>query len=144
MMGLFYELDEVLAFAGKGLLIGFGVFDGFVDWVRGCFGVYSGGFDIRYKFGFGEFAECFGGFWAGGCVGKIKKEIESACRVAAFVLDDFMKSGFLSSEVGIIGVEVDHDEVVAESFEAILDIANGVEPSDGVGENFSCLCFFVD
>ena len=30
-MGLFYEFGEVLAFAGEGLLVGFGVFDGFVD-----------------------------------------------------------------------------------------------------------------
>ena len=30
-MGLFDELGEVLAFAGEGLLVGFGVFDGFVD-----------------------------------------------------------------------------------------------------------------
>ena len=31
MMGLSDELGEVLAFAGEGLLVGFGVFDGFVD-----------------------------------------------------------------------------------------------------------------
>ena len=30
-MGLFYELGEVLAFAGEGLLVGFGVGEGFVD-----------------------------------------------------------------------------------------------------------------
>ena len=55
-----------------------------------------------------------------------------------------MKSGFLGFEVGVVGIEVDHDEVVAESFEAVFDIANGVEPADGVGENFGCLCSFVD
>lgn len=53
-----------------------------------------------------------------------------------------MKSGFLGFEVGVVGVEVDYDEVVAEPFEAILDIADGVEPTDGVGEDFSCP--FVD
>ena len=53
-----------------------------------------------------------------------------------------MKSGFLSFEVGVVGVEVDHDEVVAEPFETVFNIANGVEPTDGVGENFGYL--FVD
>lgn len=53
-----------------------------------------------------------------------------------------MKSGFLGFEVGVVGIEVAYNEVVAESFETIFDIANGVEPANGVGENFSCL--FVD
>lgn len=30
-MGLFDELGEVLAFVGEGLLVGFGVFDSFVN-----------------------------------------------------------------------------------------------------------------
>ena len=55
-----------------------------------------------------------------------------------------MKSGFLGFEVGVVGVEVDHDEVVVEPFEAVFNIADGVEPTDGVGENFGRLCFFVD
>lgn len=53
-----------------------------------------------------------------------------------------MKSGFLGFEVDVVGIEVDYDEVVAEPFETIFDIADGVEPADGVGENSSCL--FVD
>lgn len=55
-----------------------------------------------------------------------------------------MKSGFLGFEVGIVGVEVDRYEVVAEPFEAVFNIADGVEPANGVGENFGCLCLFVD
>ncbi len=31
LVALFDEFGEVLAFAGEGLLVGFGVFDGFVD-----------------------------------------------------------------------------------------------------------------
>ena len=53
-----------------------------------------------------------------------------------------MKSGFLGFEVGVVGIEVVYDEVVVEPFEAVFNIANGVEPTDGVGEDFSCL--FVD
>ena len=53
-----------------------------------------------------------------------------------------MKSGFLSFEVGVVGVEITYDEVVAEPFEAVFNIADGVEPANGVGENFGCI--FVD
>ena len=55
-----------------------------------------------------------------------------------------MKSGFLGFEVGVVGIEVDYDEVVAEPFEAVFDIADGVEPTNGIGEDFSRLCLFVD
>ena len=55
-----------------------------------------------------------------------------------------MKSGFLGFEVGVVGVEITYDEVVAESFKVVFDIADGVEPANGVGENFGRLCFFVD
>ena len=55
-----------------------------------------------------------------------------------------MKSGFLGFEVGVVGIEVDYDEVVVEPFEAVFNIADGVEPANGVGENIGRLCFFVD
>lgn len=47
-----------------------------------------------------------------------------------------MKSGFLGFEVGVVGVEIAYNEVAVEPFEAVFNIANGVEPTDGVGEDF--------
>ena len=125
-------------------MVGFGVFDGFVDQVYGLFGAEVGGLDEWDEFSFGKVAESFGRFWAGGSVGEGAEEIKSFSWVGRIGLDDSREGGFLGFEVGVVGVEVVDFEVVIETFEPVFDVADGVEPVGGVGEDFSCLCPFVD
>lgn len=135
--GLFDEFSKILTFAGKSFLVVFCVLDGFVDEFGDFLGVEVGGLDIGNKFGFGKVAKGFSGLWAGGNVGESTEEVEGSFWVAVFVFDNFEKGGFLVFEVSIVGVEIAYDEVVIEVLESIFDIANGVEPTDRVGEDLS-------
>ena len=131
-----------MAFAGEGLLVGFGVGDGLIDEFDGVFDFEVGGFDEWDEFSLGEPAEFFDGFWAGGDTGESREEVDGGFGVVIFVFKIFEEGGFVFFKVGVVGVPGVDFEVFGEIFEAVFNIANGVEPTDGVGENFGRL--FVD